>query len=233
MVLKVIDVETTGLPGQDAEVIEIASVDLTREFGITNEVSTFVQPLKSIPAHTSAVHGIIDDDVKDAPFFGEAVTRFRAPDLYLIAHQAKFERYFLGQHLEAKAWICTLKVAKRLWPGFKSHSNMAIRYELGLIAPFGRPRESINAHRAGSDCIVTASIVAHILQNKLATFAQLLEWSEAPEAYTHWPSGKHKGVVLGEVPADYLQWSLKTDMDDDIKAAARAELERRVGKVAA
>jgi uncharacterized protein (DUF3820 family) len=31
------------------------------------------------------------------------------------------------------------------------------------------------------------------------------------------PFGKHKGLKMEEVPADYLQWLAKTDLDGDLR----------------
>ena len=66
MVVRVIDIETTGIdPASDA-IIEIASVDLVRGGGIANARSTYVAPGQRIPAVSSAVHHLTDEDVRDA-----------------------------------------------------------------------------------------------------------------------------------------------------------------------
>jgi DNA polymerase III epsilon subunit-like protein len=50
MAIRCIDIETTGIdPAKDAEV-EIASVDLLREGGITNRQETLVRPPLPVPA---------------------------------------------------------------------------------------------------------------------------------------------------------------------------------------
>ena len=65
--IRVIDIETTGIdPATDA-IIEIASVDMVRGGGITNAMDTLVRPGKPIPPGASAIHHIIDEDLKDAP----------------------------------------------------------------------------------------------------------------------------------------------------------------------
>ena len=65
--IRVIDIETTGIdPAADA-IIEIASVDMVRGGGITNAMDTLVRPGKPIPPGASAIHHIIDEDLKDAP----------------------------------------------------------------------------------------------------------------------------------------------------------------------
>jgi DNA polymerase III epsilon subunit-like protein len=62
--IRVIDIETTGIdPATDA-IIEIASVDMVRGGGITNAMGTLVRPGKPIPPGASAIHHIIDEDLR-------------------------------------------------------------------------------------------------------------------------------------------------------------------------
>ncbi len=71
--IRVIDIETTGLnPATDA-IIEIASVDMVRGGGITNAMDTLVRPGRPIPPGASAIHHIIDQDLKDAPPLTEVI----------------------------------------------------------------------------------------------------------------------------------------------------------------
>jgi exodeoxyribonuclease X len=67
MVVRVIDIETTGTdPEQDA-VIEIASVDVLADGTIANRQSTLVRPGIPVPPEASAVHHLIDEDLAGAP----------------------------------------------------------------------------------------------------------------------------------------------------------------------
>jgi hypothetical protein len=80
--IRVIDIETTGIdPAADA-IIEIASVDMVRDGGITNAMDTLVRPTKPIPPGASAVRHIIDEDVTNAPAFSEVIDRFKGADFY-------------------------------------------------------------------------------------------------------------------------------------------------------
>ena len=93
--IRVIDIDTTGIdPGTDA-IIEIASVDMVRDGGITNAMDTLVRPSKPIPPGASAVHHIVEEDVANAPAFGEVIDRFKGADFY-VAHNCEFERSFLA-----------------------------------------------------------------------------------------------------------------------------------------
>lgn len=233
--LRVIDTETTGLhPSKGAEVIQIASLDLfvtkteagAFEVEALNPQKTFVKPSRPIPPETSAVHGIIDDDVKNAPTFNEAIQQFMGAKNY-IAHNAAFDSVFLPCFPEAN-WICTMKLAKRVFPDAPNHKNQTLRYMLGIIRPFGLEREEINAHDALSDVYVTAGLFAYMIEHRLATFKDMVAWSSQPDVVTKWPVGKHKGVLLEHVDGEYLEWvEHKSSMDDGLKAVARQELKRR------
>jgi hypothetical protein len=134
--IRVIDIETTGIdPAADA-IIEIASVDMLRGGGITNAMDTLVRPGKPIPPGASAIHHIIDEDLKDAPAFSEVIDRFRGADAY-VAHNCEFESsFFAAQGIELGPWICTYKCALRVWPELDGHSNQELRYALGRATPF-------------------------------------------------------------------------------------------------
>lgn len=207
--LRVLDIETTGIDCSKDAVIEIASVDLTRD-GITNEQQSFVNPDRSIPPASMAVHHIMDDDVRDAPSIADAITRFMGADHY-VAHNAQFEQSFLEPMLGTN-WVCTYKCALRVWPDLPSHSNQALRYQLGLAAPFGRDRHSIIAHRALGDCIVTAAIFMEI--SKKAKWPVILRWSQEPALKTVCDFGKHRGERFDAIPLDYLHW-MRDKLTDD------------------
>jgi exodeoxyribonuclease X len=223
-VIRVIDIETTGTnPAADA-IIEIASVDMVRGGGITNAKDTLVHPNVPIPPGASAVHHIIDDDVKNAPSLGEVIDRFRGADYY-VAHNCEFERgFFAAQGVELGPWICTYKCALRVWPELHGHSNQELRYALGRAAPFpGFERGTISPHRAAFDVIVTAAIFEELI--KRARWSDLVQWSGEPALHTRFHFGKYRGRRYEEIaesdPA-YLQWIVeKSEMEEGIKHSAR------------
>ena len=71
--IRVIDIETTGIDPDSDEILEIASVDMVRGGGITNPMNT------PIPPGASAVHHLIDEDVRNAPPLSEVIERSRVP----------------------------------------------------------------------------------------------------------------------------------------------------------
>ena len=92
--IRVIDIETTGIEPATSEIIEIARVDMVRGGGITNAMDTLVRPANPIPPGASAIHHIVDEDVKDAPSLGDVAHRFKGADFY-VAHNCEFEQSFL------------------------------------------------------------------------------------------------------------------------------------------
>jgi exodeoxyribonuclease X len=209
--LRVIDIETTGTDAAKDKVIEIASADVSRA-GISNTRKTFVDPGIPIQPETSAIHHILDEDVKGAPDFEAALAPFvMTPADWFIAHNASFERGFLEDYLGSN-WICTYRCALRIWPDFPAHSNQALRYLLGLASPFGMPRKDISPHRALDDCIVTAAIFLEI--SKLAKWGDMVRWSSEPPLQTLCRLKKHYGQRWDQIPIDYLQWVRVNIVDD-------------------
>jgi exodeoxyribonuclease X len=225
MTIRCIDIETTGIdPATDA-VLEIASVDLLREGGITNQQETLVRPTVPVPPEASAVHHLIDADFVNAPSLEDVIDRFKGADAY-VAHNSDFERSFLGDYLGQATWICTYKCALRVWPELTSHSNQALRYTLGLVNPHGIDRHSLNPHRALADAIVTSAIFERLL--KQASWSELVQWSSEPPLLTVFGFGMHRGQRFDQAPRDYLEWIAdgQNDLREDVKFSARYWLGR-------
>ena len=222
--IRVIDIETTGIdPATDA-IIEIASVDMVRGGGITNAMGTLVRPGKPIPPGASAIHHIIDEDLKDAPPLSEVIDRFKGADAY-VAHNCEFENsFFASQGIEFGPWICTYKCALRVWPDLDGHSNQELRYALGRATPFrGFERSSISPHGAAFDVVVTAAIFEELIKN--ARWSELVQWSGEPALYTKFYFGKYRGRRYDEIAAsdpDYLRWIIeKSELEAGVKHSAK------------
>jgi exodeoxyribonuclease X len=176
-----------------------------------------------------AVHHITESDfTADTPVCSEdrlrlAVFGGSTPDV-LVAHNCSFERMFIPDTAtNGMPWICTLKVALRVWPNAPGHSNQILRYwrGLNLDAALAMP-----PHRAGPDAWVTAHLLAELL--KEASVEQMIAWTAEPKLLPKVPFGKHRNLSWSDVPADYLEWMVgKGDMDPDVIWSAQQELVRR------
>lgn len=208
--LRVIDTETTSFEGG---IVEIASVDI--EFGaICNPMSDFVRPPEAIGFEAMAIHHITEDMVADAPFIGEVIGRYLGASVY-VAHNAAFDKGKLPQ-IDAP-WICTLKLARKLYPEFESHGNQYLRYRLGLKPTLP---EGLYAHRALYDCYVTAELLMYMGREAQWTIREMREISASPSLLYRMRFGKHKGKTFEEVATEdkgYLRWLLGTDLDEDME----------------
>jgi exodeoxyribonuclease X len=237
MKIRVIDIETTGDFPPEHGVVELGWCDVlsTRTdladtpSGWTvsyRPESLLVRPPCPIPPETAAIHHIIDEDVRDAPTFDEAMRYMMAGDAptVLAAHSSKFERRFITDEMtRGLPWICTYKCALRLWPEAPSHSNQALRYwrkPEGLIRA-----QSMPAHRAGPDAYVTAFHLRDLLG--LAPVEDLIKWSGEPALQVICHIGKQRGSKWRDVDTGFLYWLLDKDFDEDVLFTARIEIERR------
>lgn len=237
--IRVFDVETTGIDPKEDRVVEIAACDVTiYGLDVTPIASYLVDPGRPIPPVASAVHHITDEHIAEAQaaLFGEVWPNLYDPAItFYAAHNCEFEQGFMPSPAGVE-WICTYKCALRAWPDAPGHSNQVLRYWLGLDDEIDFVRASASlAHRAGPDAYVTAFLLAALLSDGERTVADLVAWTKEPKAYTTMSFGKHRGVKLAEVPADYLQWLRdgRHDMDADWRHCAKIELERRAKERAA
>lgn len=95
----VIDVETTGLDTDPAaRVVEIAAILFVGGVPTDRRVATRVNPGCPIPPEATAIHGITDADVADAPTFAEVWPRivelYDSGDTSTLAYSAAFDREF-------------------------------------------------------------------------------------------------------------------------------------------
>lgn len=233
MTVRVIDIETTGTDPAADRIVEIASVDAMKGNATPQEFrSHLVDPGIPIPAIASAVHHLVDADVRGKPALDQIIGEHRGADLY-VAHNASFERGFLDPHFGFDAkWICTYRCALRLWPDLPAHSNQFLRYHFGYVHPYSLPPDKLVPHRALADCFVTACVLAEVLREaweQEVSTAELIAWSTEPPLKSIVTFGKkHKGERYDSVPDDYLDWVIdKSDMDQDTKWCARYWREQR------
>lgn len=237
MIIRVVDVETCGLPPNDAQIVEVATVDLVSAgdpalWGRGKMWSSLVNPGRPIPPEASAVHHITDDMVKDAPRFADLPPFLAAADL-VCAHAAKFERECLrlndaSADVDIMRWICTYKCGVLLFPDAPNHKNQTLRYFLGLKladASLALP------HRALGDAYVTAAILRTFL--RAATIEQMVEASSGPVMLPKLTFGEHAMKPIAEVPTSYFEWIVhksKGPWDEDVLHTAKCQLaERRQG----
>ncbi len=246
-VIVAVDLETTGFEPPEAKVVEIGLCRLDGRRGLLPDaygdwraedawLALLVNPGEPIPPETSAIHHIVDEDVRRFDDWAATIEGLRpifAPPadggvevVAFAAHNMKMERQWLDAEIGTGApWIDTWKCALRLWPDAPSHANQALRY---WRKPATIDRATATpAHRAGPDAYVTAHLLAAMLQE--ASLEQLVAWSAEPALLTRIPFGQLRGEPWSEADDGLLEWVLHParDFDENVKHTARVELERR------
>jgi len=210
----IFDTEATGI--KEPVLIEAAWLELAsiKPFTVTNPFVQRYNPGKQISLGALATHHIMDEELVDCP----PASSFKLPDdvSYIIGHNVDFDWEVIGKP-EIKR-ICTLALARKLWPDLDSHTQSALLYYLERNSA----REQLrNAHSALTDVGICAVILDNICEQLgVKTVEDLYAESEKARIPTNMPFGKHKGLMLGDLPSDYKQWLLgQGDIDPYLRKA--------------
>src|SRR3954471_753328 len=165
----VFDVETTSRDVKQGAIVEIGAVKVNNG-KIEDRWSTLVNPGVSIVGRQ--LHGLNDDDVKDAPTPQQAAQQFMdwAGDSLLVGHNIGFDIGFLeaalgsGHRIEAGRYLDTLVIAREAYPDTD--------LKLGDLARFFELEVEPN-HRALPDAEATAQLLIRLgsdLPERIDTF---------------------------------------------------------------
>ncbi|QWD91445.1 3'-5' exonuclease [Polynucleobacter sp. MWH-Braz-FAM2G] len=201
----IFDIEATDK--NDAVIIEAASLDVTslHPFEVGNPWVQRYNPGKPISLGALATHHIMDEELVNCP--PSSSFRLPAGTKYLIGHNIDFDWVAIGSP-EVKR-ICTLALARSLWPDLDSHTQSALLYYFERETARDQLR---NAHSALADVWICSKIVGQILQKlQPVSLDALWEMSEKARIPKIMPYGKHKGELISQMPTDYKQWLLRQD----------------------
>lgn len=161
--IAVIDFETTGIsPAYGDRPTEVAIVMMDRG-RVVDRYQSLMNPGVPIPGFISQLTGITNAMVRAAPKVDEVMAeaaRF-VGDVPLVAHNASFDRKFWQAELMQlgfdglQPFACTVLLSRRLYPAAPNHKLGTLAQHLHL------PRQG-QAHRAMSDALVTAELLARI-----------------------------------------------------------------------
>ncbi len=163
----VLDTETTGFdPVKGDRLVEIGCIELFNHLPTGKYYHVYINPERDIPAEATAVHGITNEKVKDAPTFGEIVGDFLAfiGEAKLVIHNAEFDMKFLNAELkifgfpslDMRRAIDTVRIAREKFPG--SPANLD-----ALCRRFGIDNSSRTFHGALLDSQLLAEVYLELL----------------------------------------------------------------------
>jgi DNA polymerase-3 subunit epsilon len=240
--LAFLDLESTGVDPAADRVIEVAVLTLLPR-GAPESFHRRVNPGVPIPPAATAVHGVADADVADAPPFAAI-----APGLFAALHgadlagfgvvtfdlpllAAEFARVRIPFRVAGRRVIDVLALYRRLQPRTLAS---AVREYLG--------REHDGAHSAAADARAAAEVLdrqvgRHALPATPAELhASLVEVDVAGRfrrddaGRVVFGFGKHAGKSLAAVAAcdrGYLEWMLARPFLDDVRDLVRRALAGR------
>ena len=210
----ILDTETHTLNGQP---IEIAYAPIEVENGkLTLDKSKLFDQLYCVDEPISfaamAVHHILESDLIDRPHYSTFI--LPTDTQYIIGHNVDYDIRAIekcGVDTSSIKAICTLALARRVWPEAEAHNISALIYMISKGSE--KAREMIKkAHRADMDIILTANILMHIVhQLNINNIEELYAASEDARIPRSINFGKHRGTNITDLPADYIQWLLRQD----------------------
>jgi DNA polymerase-3 subunit epsilon/ATP-dependent DNA helicase DinG len=160
-----IDLETTGLEPEKAQIIEVAAV----KFRGGKEVAKFsslVNPGRKIPFIVTDITGISDEDVAHAPVFEDILKEVKEfiGENPIVGHNVAFDLAFLranGMDFQSPVFD-TWKLSTIAFTGFPSYSLENIAPRLGL--------DPGSSHRAYDDARLSGNLFLRIGEEILARY---------------------------------------------------------------
>ena len=154
-----IDVETTGKGNRITE-ISIFKYDGST---VIDEFTTLVNPQSIIPSHITALTGIDNKLVADAPLFEDVAQNILdiTEDSIFVAHNVNFDYNVIRgefQRLEIafnRKKLCTVRLSRKLLPGFRSYSLGKLCKDLKISL--------VDRHRARGDAEATVILFEMLL----------------------------------------------------------------------
>ena len=158
----IIDIETTGLSPAIEKITEIA-IYLHDGEKITDSYSTLINPERRISPYITQLTGITNEMVEDAPKFWEIAKDIitLTENRTFVAHNASFDYNFIRSEFKSLGYnfsrdrLCTVKLSRKIIPGFKSYSLGNLCNSLHIIVN--------DRHRAMGDAFATVKLFELLL----------------------------------------------------------------------
>lgn len=231
MTALIFDTETHKLHGDiiEAAAMEIVFTQFSSDIPIYPTMFDFnkrYKPSEPISIAAMAIHHIVDEDLVKCPSF----TKFKLPkdDIeYLIGHNIDYDIEAIeraGTDTSSIKRICTLAIARYLWPHFESHTLTALSYQLSRDRKATR-RGLRGAHSALNDCKTTYVLLCNIVRERqIKSMQELYQFSEMARTPTHIFYGPHRGKAIVDLSSYDLEFIARKSQDNYLLNAIENEL---------
>lgn len=163
----IIDVETTGRGNKITE-ISIFKHDGEK---VIEEFTSLVNPEVLIPDYITALTGIDNTMVANAPTFSEIAQDILSitENSIFVAHNVNFDYNVIRNEFKSmdidfrRKKLCTVRLSRTLFPGFRSYSLGKLCASLNI--------EIVDRHRARGDAEATVTLLEKILAHKKSSEA--------------------------------------------------------------
>lgn len=160
----VVDIETTGGSAGGSRITEIA-VLIHNGKEVIERWETLVNPQQHIPLYITALTGISNEMVYEAPLFQDIAKKLLQllSNHIFVAHNVNFDYSFVRHQLEDAGYkwtapkLCTVRAARKIKPGLPSYSLGNLCRSLGISLE--------NRHRAGGDADATAVLLSLLIND--------------------------------------------------------------------
>lgn len=234
--LIVFDLETTGTSVNNDRIIELSYIKVLVD-GSEHIKTMRFNPGIPIPAEVSLIHGIYDEDIKDAPVFKskakELAEDFKGCD-FAGFNSNRFDFPLLVEEF-LRAGV-EFDVENRKFIDAQRIYHMMEQRTLGAAYKFYCNKELVNAHSAEADTIATLEV----LKSQIERYEQLQNDMDFLHNFTKQDKnvdlagrlvynannqpvfnfGKHKGKLVDDVfkaEPSYYDWMMNGDFAEDTK----------------
>ena len=194
------DTETTSI--KKPEVLHFAWAEM-EELKVVGEIQEkFYSSKEPCEFGALATHHILPEDVAGMPLYD--LGKFPSGFNYMVAHNVDFDWNALGK--PKVKLICTLAIARKLYPKCDSHRLSALMYYLnGATAEV---RESLTgAHNAKVDVQLLCGLLEHIKNDvDIHTLPNLYTFSEDSRIPSIMTFGKYKDQPIHAVDRGWYNW---------------------------
>jgi DNA polymerase-3 subunit epsilon len=230
----VFDVETTGVDVATDEIVQLGFALFERGKPVVRRRG-LCSPSKPIPAEASAIHGITDAMVANAPTFAERVAGLRPmfdADCLIVGYNARrFDVPMLNAHLERAGADWRVGTPLDVFDVVRWVHREASGKLLAVAASYGLTPQGGAGHDAAIDAHLTGALLLAMIEHGRVpddvaeAVAQLGRWGRRIDAefdrWSYWlyrdrhdgqtlrfGCGREIGKPLAAVDPAYLQWML-------------------------